>query len=312
MAGDPGTELAVKTLTEDSTLYHFGNYLSKIGKHVALDLGEALDWATEKLRGETLDDQDAAEQGAGCAAPADRGANAFGGERAMIAQKKKILILMSDTGGGHRASANAIKAALLSLEPEQLEVKIVDVLEDYTLWFSNRLYTWYIKYPVRLAVLVHALVFFHTHTHTHTRTHTHAHTHTHANLSHIHAPQVVWETIYKTTKWTAGKPWPLDFVAPSMPGTWTVQSGFRRCIAAEQPDLVISVHPILQCIPLASFMPKKPPRPIPFLTCVTDLGDGHPWWFNPAADRLFVPSASMRAMALRQGVVYTCTLNPKP
>ena len=186
-AGDPGTELAVKTLTEDSTLYHFGNYLSKIGKHVALDLGEALDWATEKLRGETLDDQDAAEQGPGCAAPADRGAAASGGESAMIAQKKKILILMSDTGGGHRASANAIKAALLSLEPEQLEVKIVDVLEDYTLWFSNRLYTWYIKYPVRLAVLVHALVFFHTHTHTHTRTHTHAHTHTRKLVAHSRA-----------------------------------------------------------------------------------------------------------------------------
>ena len=48
-----------------------------------------------------------------------------------------------------------------------------------------------------------------------------------------------------------------------------MQSGFRRCIAAEQPDLVLSVHPILQCIPLANFMPENPPRPIPFLTCVT-------------------------------------------
>lgn len=103
------------------------------------------------------------------------------------------------------------------------------VQEEYTLWFSNRLYTWYVTYPV------------------------------------------VWETIYNTTKRSAGKPWPVDtskFLEP------TVRSGFRRCIAAEEPDLVISVHPILQCIPLANFMPAKPPRPIPFLTCVTDLGDG--------------------------------------
>ncbi len=53
---------------------------------------------------------------------------------------KKILIVLSDTGGGHKASANALSAALNELRPEGVEIKIVDVLEDYTLWFSNRLY----------------------------------------------------------------------------------------------------------------------------------------------------------------------------
>lgn len=136
-------------------------------------------------------------------------------------------------------------------------MKIVDVLEDYTLWFSNRLYTWYVYYPV------------------------------------------VWATIYNATKSSSGKPWPIDtakFLEP------TVQAGFRRCIAAEQPDLVLSVHPILQCIPLANFMPANPKRPIPFLTCVTDLGDAHPWWFNPAADRLFVPTEAMKEAAETKGV----------
>jgi len=49
-------------------------------------------------------------------------------------------------------------------------------------------------------------------------------------------------------------------------------------------------------------MPAKPPRPIPFLTCVTDLGDAHPWWFNPAADRLFVPTEKMKETAESSGV----------
>ncbi len=53
---------------------------------------------------------------------------------------KKILIVLSDTGGGHKASASALSAALNELRPEGVEIKIVDVLEDYTLWFSNRLY----------------------------------------------------------------------------------------------------------------------------------------------------------------------------
>jgi hypothetical protein len=51
----------------------------------------------------------------------------------------KILIVLSDTGGGHKASASSISSALQELEPG-LEVKTVDVIENYTPWFSNRLY----------------------------------------------------------------------------------------------------------------------------------------------------------------------------
>lgn len=39
-------------------------------------------------------------------------------------QKKKVLILMSDTGGGHRASADAIKAAFDLKFPDKYEVQI--------------------------------------------------------------------------------------------------------------------------------------------------------------------------------------------
>lgn len=38
--------------------------------------------------------------------------------------KKKVLILMSDTGGGHRASADAIKAAFDQQFPDLYEVQI--------------------------------------------------------------------------------------------------------------------------------------------------------------------------------------------
>jgi hypothetical protein len=53
---------------------------------------------------------------------------------------KKVLIVLSDTGGGHKASSSAISAALQELRPQGIEIKVVDVLENYTLWFSNRLY----------------------------------------------------------------------------------------------------------------------------------------------------------------------------
>jgi hypothetical protein len=42
-----------------------------------------------------------------------------------------VQILMSDTGGGHRASANALRDALDTLYPRKFECDIVDIYTDY-------------------------------------------------------------------------------------------------------------------------------------------------------------------------------------
>ena len=47
-----------------------------------------------------------------------------------MADKKKILILTSDAGFGHRSAANALKTALLRKYDEQCEVTIVNPLDD--------------------------------------------------------------------------------------------------------------------------------------------------------------------------------------
>ena len=44
---------------------------------------------------------------------------------------KRILILMSATGGGHKASAEALKAGFEQRFPGQFEVTIVDILIDH-------------------------------------------------------------------------------------------------------------------------------------------------------------------------------------
>mmetsp|Transcript_713 Transcript_713/g.1147 ORF Transcript_713/g.1147 Transcript_713/m.1147 type:complete len:475 (+) Transcript_713:233-1657(+) len=215
---------------------NFSNYMGRVWTHMKLDINEITSTSATNTEVET----EWKERAEG---------------------PKKILILMSDTGGGHRASAVSLKDALETMHPEgSLDIKIVDALEDYTLWFSNRMYNWYTTYPI------------------------------------------VWGTLYKHTKSTAGLPWPVDtskFLEP------TVRSGFRRCVEAEKPDLVISVHPIMQAIALSHFMPKtwrKKGMKIPFLTCVTDLGEAHPWWFNPEADKLFVPTENMKKKALSCGL----------
>ena len=51
----------------------------------------------------------------------------------------KVLILMSDTGGGHRASARALEAAFAKEYGEQFDVAIIDLWTDYTPWPINQL-----------------------------------------------------------------------------------------------------------------------------------------------------------------------------
>ena len=53
--------------------------------------------------------------------------------------RSRILILMSDTGGGHRASAQALRAAFAARYPGRFEVEIVDLWTDYTPWPINRM-----------------------------------------------------------------------------------------------------------------------------------------------------------------------------
>ncbi|KAK1323469.1 hypothetical protein QJS10_CPA02g01350 [Acorus calamus] len=52
---------------------------------------------------------------------------------------KKVLILMSDTGGGHRASAEAIKAAFSEEFGDAYQVFVTDLWTDHTPWPFNQL-----------------------------------------------------------------------------------------------------------------------------------------------------------------------------
>lgn len=52
--------------------------------------------------------------------------------------KKRVLMLISDTGGGHRASAQAMESMMEQLAPGACDVRIVDVFTDYCPWPFNR------------------------------------------------------------------------------------------------------------------------------------------------------------------------------
>lgn len=49
-------------------------------------------------------------------------------------KRQRIMILMSDTGGGHRASAEALKAGFRSVFGDKHRIDIVDLWTDHTPW----------------------------------------------------------------------------------------------------------------------------------------------------------------------------------
>jgi 1,2-diacylglycerol 3-beta-galactosyltransferase len=53
--------------------------------------------------------------------------------------QQRILILMSDTGGGHRASAQALKAGFDDLFPGRFQIDIIDLISDHLIWPLNQL-----------------------------------------------------------------------------------------------------------------------------------------------------------------------------
>ena len=53
--------------------------------------------------------------------------------------QKRVMILMSDTGGGHRASAEALKAGFKARYGDEFAVDSVDIWTEHTPWPFNQL-----------------------------------------------------------------------------------------------------------------------------------------------------------------------------
>jgi len=169
---------------------------------------------------------------------------------------KKVLILMSDTGGGHRASAEALKAAFGERYGVQFRVSMVD------LWIKHT--------PPPLNQVPKAYRFL--------------------------VDDMPW--LYKFIYEVGEKP---QLVEPLMMATARFLQPFvGRAIGEHDPDLIVSVHPLMQEIPLQVLAWMR--RDIPFFTVVTDLVTVPPVWFDPGVTLCFVPSDESYRQALRAGL----------
>eukprot|EP00521_Asterionellopsis_glacialis_P007542 CAMPEP_0195284574 /NCGR_PEP_ID=MMETSP0707-20130614/2727_1 /TAXON_ID=33640 /ORGANISM="Asterionellopsis glacialis, Strain CCMP134" /LENGTH=434 /DNA_ID=CAMNT_0040343935 /DNA_START=174 /DNA_END=1479 /DNA_ORIENTATION=- len=183
-----------------------------------------------------------------------------------------IQILMSDTGGGHRASANALRDAFDVLHPGKIEVDIVDIYTDYGPFWPYNDYVSMYKIMAEYSFLWD--IFYHFG----------------ATPFGLWLNEILLETFcFDPFKKCMSRP-----------------SGST----GKRADMVVSVHPLCQDIPIkiladldssgASRDPKD--RSTPFATVVTDLGGAHPTWFNPGVDKCFVPSDVLYQCARDRGV----------
>ena len=170
-------------------------------------------------------------------------------------KKKRILFLMSDTGGGHRASANAIAEAIHHLYPDQYETIINDIWKQHTPWPFNKLpdtYPW---------------------------------------LS--GSGQAVWRLMWLASKRKNGD-FLFSAVAP------IISRRIIRYLQTIQPDLIISVHPLMNHLGLEWV--EKAQLDIPFVTVVTDMVTLHPYWICPDVTRCIVSTDPAYEHALRFGM----------
>lgn len=169
---------------------------------------------------------------------------------------QRILILMSNTGGGHRASAEALKAGFTELYGDQFQVEIIDLLMEHL--------------PRPLSLLPQTYSFL------------------------VNEAAWLWKLLWMTGNHPVSIRRLSTIVARL--GRESVARGF----VAYQPDLIISVHPLVQEFTLYALRQIK--RRIPFVTVVTDLATAHPLWFHPAVDACYVASEEAYHRARRVGL----------
>ena len=167
----------------------------------------------------------------------------------------RVLILFSDTGGGHRAAAKALTDALKLLDPTCI-VTVADPLIGQGPTVVRR-----------LASLYSPL---------------------------IQRSRTAWGAVYHTSN---TKP---AFAAIRAVFGRGVRNSIAELLERHDPDVVLSVHPMLNHVSHQAI--RRSGRPRALMTVITDLVDFHRGWTFSQADLVIAPTELARKVALRRRV----------
>jgi 1,2-diacylglycerol 3-beta-galactosyltransferase len=175
---------------------------------------------------------------------------------------KRILLLISDTGGGHRSAANAITAGLDEVEtgphgePLQFEHLIEDVASHCSFPLSQ------------LGSAYSAALRF--------------------------APPL-YGALYHATNGRRRFRSVIRFCEP------LYRERLRDLFLSYKPDVIVSVHPLLNHAALRARADAGMLH-VPVITVVTDLGKVHEGWLVPEVDAVVVPAREVYQRARERGI----------
>ena len=166
--------------------------------------------------------------------------------------ERKVLLLFSDTGGGHRSVAEALAEAFGRQAPST-RVILLDLLHART------------HFPLNQAGQIYQFM--------------------------VQRAPVLWRALWRLGE-DAGR------LALMMRLCTPLIGPVRTCLREQSPDLVISVHGLLNHVPLRIL--REVGNPAPFVTVVTDWVTVHQAWLCAEVDLCVVPSepAARRAEAI--------------
>jgi 1,2-diacylglycerol 3-beta-galactosyltransferase len=175
---------------------------------------------------------------------------------------KRVLLLISDTGGGHRSACNAITAALDEVvkgshgEPLKLEHRIEDVAAHCTFPLSQ------------LGPAYSAALRF--------------------------APPI-YGALYHATNGRRRFRSVIRFCEP------LYRERLKRLFLEYKPDVIVSVHPLLNHAALRARADAEL-MDVPVITVITDLGKVHEGWLVPEVDAVVVPAREVYQRAKERGI----------
>lgn len=176
-----------------------------------------------------------------------------------------ILFLISDTGAGHRSAASAIAKALRTVyEQERLNGHTAPTVDIHTV----DAFAECARFPLRKTVSLYGPM---------TR----------------HSPRL-YGHIFQMTNSTE------RFNAVSRLCQPLLLQGLRSLIERTQPDVIVSVHPLLNHVTLQAL--NDCGLHIPVITVVTDLVSAHAAWFARGVDACVVPTQATKNLALAHGL----------
>jgi 1,2-diacylglycerol 3-beta-galactosyltransferase len=206
--------------------------------------------------------------------------------------QRTILFLIADTGAGHRSAANAITHAIeLISQKEQeewqahqnaVQTEATQSLVQQQVGNSTLshlppptyrieivdVFEEYSRFPLREAVKLYGPTIRYN-------------------------PKLLGEVFHRSNR-------EETILTANTLATPLLHDGLLRLITTVQPDVIVSIHPLLNHATIKALRQLR--LHIPFLTVVTDLVSIHYAWFAPGADAYIVPTEQAKQLYLQRGL----------